>query len=254
MSDFTGKTVLVTGGAKGIGRFISRAFIDAGAQVFACGREEPSDFRDACPGAQFHPVDVRDRQAVHDWVYTAAGKSGGVDVLVNNAGLSQWKRLSAVDEAFWDQLIDTNLRGCMWGSQAAAEAMQGRGGAIINVASLAGKRGSKNNSVYCASKFGVVGLTQALAKELGSDGIRVNSICPVYIDTQGLLEQLSGDHPEVGDQEPTRFLQDWGSRNAALGRLPTGEECAAACLWLASAEAGAITGQNINVDCGVLPQ
>ena len=93
----------------------------------------------------------------------------------------------------------------------------------------------------------MIGLTQALAKELGPRQIRVNGVCPVYVNTDELLNNLSGDHPEIGDQEPQSFLDAWGKKNAALQRLPSGEECADLCLYLASDKASAITGQNINL-------
>ncbi|MBW1775707.1 MAG: SDR family oxidoreductase, partial [Deltaproteobacteria bacterium] len=109
-------------------------------------------------------------------------------------------------------------------------------------------------SVYCASKFGVNGITQALSKELGPRGIRVNAVCPVYVQTEGLLEALKEkDAPAQGDNVEC-YLQDFTAANAALQRLPTGEEIAQVCLFLASSGASAITGQCINVDCGVLPQ
>ena len=114
--------------------------------------------------------------------------------------------------------------------------------------------GSANNSVYCASKFGVNGITQSLAKELGPSGIRVNAVCPVYVETPGLLEALENkDSPPAG-QDTSTYLQDFAQSQAALKRLPLGNEVADICLYLASDTASAVTGQCINVDCGVLPQ
>jgi len=253
MADKINRTVVVTGGTKGIGLEIVRAFLAKGDRVFAAARSEVDGFGAQAPGAEFVRTDVRQRQEMEALMDRATKDSGRVDVMINNAGISIWKKLSGIDEEFADLLLETNLKGALWGCQAAAARMS-NGGVIINVASLAGKRGSANNSVYCASKFGMVGLTQALAKELGPAGIRVNGVCPVYVNTQSLLTNLSGDHPEVGEMKGQAFLDQWGSRSAALQRLPTGEECASLCVYLASEAAGAITGQNINVDCGVLPQ
>jgi len=253
MADFREKTVVITGGTKGIGLALTEAFLKQGASVFVGSRNDDEVFQERCPDARFIKTDVRDFDQVAGLAEQAVDQTGRLDIFVNNAGISIWKTLEKIDEAFWSLLIDTNLKGALWGCKAAARHLS-NGGVIVNVASLAGKRGSPNNSVYVASKFGMVGITQALAKELGPRGIRVNSICPVYINTASLLANLSGDHPEVGDKDPQAFLDDWGTRNAALQRLPTGEECAAFCLFLASDEASAITGQNINVDCGVLPQ
>ena len=128
-----------------------------------------------------------------------------------------------------------------------------QGGAIINISSIAGKRGSANNSVYCASKFGMNGLTQALAKEVGAQSIRVNAVCPVLIPTAGLLHALEGAYaPAHGDTEA--FMAHFTRANSALGRLPTGPDVGAMCVFLASDDASAVTGQCLNVDCGVFPQ
>jgi 3-oxoacyl-[acyl-carrier protein] reductase/meso-butanediol dehydrogenase/(S,S)-butanediol dehydrogenase/diacetyl reductase len=119
---------------------------------------------------------------------------------------------------------------------------------------LASKRGSANNSVYCASKFGVNGITQSLAKELGTKDIRVNAICPVYVKTPGLLEALENPQAPSQDQDTAKYLNDFAENQAALKRLPKGSEVADLCLYLASDASSAVTGQCINVDCGVLPQ
>jgi NAD(P)-dependent dehydrogenase (short-subunit alcohol dehydrogenase family) len=128
------------------------------------------------------------------------------------------------------------------------------GGSIINISSLAGKRGSANNSVYCAAKFGVNGITQSLAKELGPKGIRVNAVCPVYVRTEGLDEALAQPNSPTRGADTTRFLSDFASSQSALGSIPTADQIAATCVFLASSAAGAITGQCLNVDCGVMPQ
>jgi 3-oxoacyl-[acyl-carrier protein] reductase/meso-butanediol dehydrogenase/(S,S)-butanediol dehydrogenase/diacetyl reductase len=127
------------------------------------------------------------------------------------------------------------------------------GGSIINISSIAGKRGSTNNSAYVATKFAVNGLTQSLAKEFGPNGIRVNGICPVLIPTSGLINALRSPYsPANGD--PEKFIAKFAEDNAALKRLPTGAEIAKTCIFLASDTSSAVTGQNINVDCGVYPQ
>jgi 3-oxoacyl-[acyl-carrier protein] reductase/meso-butanediol dehydrogenase/(S,S)-butanediol dehydrogenase/diacetyl reductase len=127
------------------------------------------------------------------------------------------------------------------------------GASIINISSIAGKRGSSNNSAYCSSKFGVNGLTQSLSKELGPRGIRVNALCPVLIKTDGLIDALK-ENFSPAKLDPEKFITDFARDNSALKRLPTGEEVGNMAVFLASNEASAITGQCINVDCGVLPQ
>lgn len=255
MKSFRNKTVIVTGGTKGIGKEIAHRFGGLEATVIAAAR----NVRDVIAGKGsnfkllYREADVRDLQQMRDLVSLAFNETGRLDLFINNAGVSIWRPLNKVDESFFDMIIETNLKGCFWGCKAAAEVMQ-PGGSIINIASLAGKRGSANNSVYCASKFGVVGLTQALAKELGARGIRVNSVCPVYVKTDTLFDNLTEDHPEICQESPNEFLDDWAKKNAPLGRLPKATEIADLCVFLASPMASAITGQNINVDCGVLPQ
>ena len=163
-----------------------------------------------------------------------------------------WKPISKIDENFLEDILNTNLKSVFWGCKAASAAMKANS-SIINISSLAGKRGSTNNSAYVASKFGVNGLTQSLAKEFGSRNIRVNAVCPVLISTQGLLKALNHDDaPGKGD--PKKFIKNFTKSNSALLRMPTALEVGQTCVYLASENASAITGQCINVDCGVLPQ
>lgn len=249
--DLRGRSAVVTGGTRGIGLAIVRALSEAGASVVV-GARHPAAALDEL-GVAFRSTDVRNPEEVHALVAHACSLRGRIDLMVNNAGVSLWRALDGVDEAFWRQLIDTNLAGTLWGCQAAAARM-GPGGVILNLGSLAGKRGSANNSVYCASKFGVVGITQALAKELGPRQIRVNSVCPVYVRTDSLVGNLGGDHPDRPDADPQGFLDRFAESSTALGRLPLAEEVAKVCVFLASDAASAITGQNLNVDCGTMPQ
>lgn len=246
------KSVVITGGNRGIGLNITEGYINAGYFVVVGARQElglGSRFGDK---VKFVSTDVRDESAHRRLVDAAIEKTGSLDVYINNAGFSEWRPIADIDEKFLDDLISTNLKGAFWGCKAASSAMQD-GGCIINISSIAGKRGSSNNSAYCASKFGMNGLTQSLAKELGPRGIRVNALCPVLIPTDGLLEALkSPSSPAKGD--PASFIANFTAGNAALGRLPTGAEIAAMSLFLTSTAASAITGQCINVDCGVFPQ
>jgi 3-oxoacyl-[acyl-carrier protein] reductase/meso-butanediol dehydrogenase/(S,S)-butanediol dehydrogenase/diacetyl reductase len=191
-----------------------------------------------------------DHQALVD---AAIEWKGRLDVFINCAGFSAWRPISEVDENFWNDVIDTNLKGTFWGCKTAAQYLS-KSGSIINISSLAGKRGSANNSVYCASKFGVNGITQALAKELGPKNIRVNAVCPVYVETEGLKKALKNKKSPSNGQDVLLYLNQFARNNAALKRLPRAEEVAQLCVFLASSKASAITGQCINVDCGVLPQ
>ena len=245
--------VVVTGGTKGIGASISRKFYEQGAHVLIGSRNNNGFAESLGERARFLQVDVRSRPDHQALARAALKWSGRLDVYINGAGFSKWRPVNEIDETFWNEMIDTNLKGTFWGCQAAAEYMSG-GGCVINISSLAGKRGSANNSVYCASKFGVNGLTQALAKELGPKGIRVNAVCPVYVKTDGLLKALANAKSPSQGQDIDSFLNKFASESSALEHLPTTEEVAQVCLFLASLGASAITGQCINVDCGVFPQ
>lgn len=246
-------TVIITGGTKGIGRKIAEAFLADGATVIAASRSAPLEAKESAKGFFEMRADVREAKDHVRLVDFAKSKTGRLDAYVNCAGISIWKPIEKVDQEFWDLLLRTNLEGAYWGCQAASSALQ-KGGAIVNLSSLAGKRGSANNSVYCASKFGLNGITQALAKELGPRGIRVNAVCPVYVETETILESLKDPVSPAGGKPVGPYLAEFAKSQAALQRLPLAEEVAKACLWLASPNASAVTGQCINVDCGVLPQ
>lgn len=245
------QTAIVTGGTKGIGQAIARKLWDAGYHVLVASRHADASLDQA--RLKHLTADVRYYQDHKKCVDSALNWTERLDVYVNCAGFSRWSSIQKVDEAFIDDMLDTNLKGTFWGCKAASEHMQA-GASIINISSLAGKRGSKNNSVYCASKFAVNGMTQALAKELGEKGIRVNAVCPVYVQTAGVMEALMEAEAPPMQSDLTRYFSDFARQNAALGRLPLDREVANVCYFLASDAASAITGQCINVDCGVLPQ
>lgn len=246
------KTAVITGGSKGIGLSIAKVFLRANFNVYVGARSE-GDLKDSYHDKlSFKKTDVRIESEVVNLISSAANETGRLDVVINNAGYSEWRPIEAIDQNFLNDIFATNLMGAFWGCKAAISKMS-NGGSIINISSIAGKRGSANNSAYVASKFGMNGLTQALAKEVGHKNIRVNGVCPVLIPTNGLLEALKSPYApaqNAGIEFITKFSQD----QTALKRLPTGEEVAAMCLFLASDAASAITGQNINVDCGVFPQ
>lgn len=245
------KTVAITGGTKGIGRAIAELFLREGFGVAVCSRgSRPKDL----PGEIFHaPVDVRSKEAVENFVAAVVKNFGRLDVFVNNAGVSRWRPIEAIDEKFAKEILETNVLGTMWGCAAAARVMTS-GGAIVNISSLAGKRGSANNSAYCASKFAVNGITQALAKELGPRGIRVNAACPVYVETDSVLQALKEKDSPAKGESVQKYLKDFAKTQTALGKLPTEEEVADLVYFLSGERASAITGQCVNIDCGTLPQ
>jgi NAD(P)-dependent dehydrogenase (short-subunit alcohol dehydrogenase family) len=246
------RCVIVTGGNRGIGLEITEAFVVAGYVVVVGARNGAGLAERFGDRISFVAVDVREEADHLRLVHVARERAGGVSCYVNNAGFSEWRPIGDIDASFLDTIISTNLKSAFWGCKAALRAMA-EGGSIINISSIAGKRGSANNSAYCATKFGMNGLTQALAKEVGPRGIRVNAVCPVLVPTAGLVEALQApDAPAGGD--PAGFISRFAEENAALRRLPSAAEVAAMCVFLASEAASAITGQCINVDCGVFPQ
>jgi len=246
------RTVLITGGSKGLGKKLAESFFANGDYVAVAARNSHDLFLPA-ERFRFIKTDVRYPGELEKAVSETVAWTGQLNVMINNAGQSAWKPLAEINETFWDDMINTNMKSVMFGCKAAAHVMK-TGDSIINISSLAGKRGSANNAVYCASKFGVNGITQSLAKELGTRGIRVNAVCPVYLRTDGLEEALNtADSPSKG-MDITFFLKEFARTQTALGVLPTEEQVADTCLFLSSKAAGAITGQCINIDCGVLPQ
>ena len=247
------RTVVVTGGGRGLGADITRAFHAAGDRLVIASRTDSGLAEQLGDRVRFVECDAEQPESMRNAMQAAQAWAGRLDVLVNNAGRSAWRPLADIDEAFWDGMLATNLKSVLFGTQAAA-ALFGSGGVVINISSLAGKRGSANNSVYCAAKFGVNGLTQALAKELGPRGTRVNAVCPVYIQTEGLLEALEDPLSPTQGRKIEGYLEEFATSQTALGRLPSGQQVAATCVYLASSAASAITGQCINVDCGVMPQ
>jgi NAD(P)-dependent dehydrogenase (short-subunit alcohol dehydrogenase family) len=247
------RTVIVTGGSRGIGAAISEAFHAAGFRVVIASRTDSGVAARLGERGRFIGTDVRRRDSLRNLIDETIDWAGRLDVLVNNAGVSAWRPLADIDEEFWQEMVDTNLKSMLFACQAAAPHLK-RGGSIVSISSLAGKRGSANNSVYCATKFGVNAVTQSLAKELGPSGIRVNAVCPVYIETPGLEQALNENLSPTGGQPVAQYLESFAATQSALGVLPTADQVAATCVFLASPAAGAITGQCLNVDCGVLPQ
>jgi 3-oxoacyl-[acyl-carrier protein] reductase/meso-butanediol dehydrogenase/(S,S)-butanediol dehydrogenase/diacetyl reductase len=248
----TDKVAIVTGGNRGIGLGITKRLVLSGYKVFVGARQKPELDKELYKKVFFQYTDVREEQDHIKLIEFAIKKFGKIDCYINNAGYSEWMPIDKIDDEFLSNILNTNLKGAFWGSKAASKYLK-KGGTIINISSLAGKRGSSNNSAYVASKFGMNGLTQSLAKELGPKGIRVNAVCPVLIATKGLLEALNTKYAP-GNKNPEEFISNFTTNNSALNRMPKSDEVGDLCVFLASDNASAITGQCINIDCGVLPQ
>ena len=246
------RTVVITGGSKGIGWELVKVFAKDGYKVISGSRSVREDVpADISKNIKQLEIDVKNREDHLKLVKAAIDWNGTLDCYINNAGFSEWRSLPDIDNKFISEIFETNLFGYFWGAQAAETALK-EGGSIINISSLAAKRGTPNNSAYSATKFGVTGLTQSLCKELGPKGIRVNAVCPVLVETPGLLDALDSKHSPANN-DTNKFLANFAINQTALNRLPTVNEVAQLCLFLASDNASGITGQSINVDCGVLP-
>ena len=189
MVDLTGKVAVVTGGTKGIGRAIAEAILEAGGSVLVGARTE-KDVRAAedALGDRARGVvwDVRDPEQCVAGIEAAVEAFGGVDILVNNAGVGRWGAVAELSIEDWDAVIETNLSGLFYCSRAGIPRLKERGGGwIINIGSLAGKNAFPDGAAYNASKFGLIGFSEALMQEVRHDGIRVTYIMPGSVATPG---------------------------------------------------------------------
>jgi len=239
----TGKRVVVVGGARGIGGEIATRFSVEGARVSVLDRLVDQG-RTLCDsiGASFHEVDLLDPDAAKAATEDAVTALGGVDVLVNSAGILRFAPLLEVSVLEWNQIFSINTRAMLTTMQVAATSMiaAGTGGKIINIASMAAKKGGAGEGVYAASKAAVVALTRVAALEWGAHGITANSLCPGYI-----LTEMGAD---------TRTDEDvklW-STYSPLGRLGQAADVAGVAAFLASSDGDYLTGQAINVTGGMV--
>lgn len=232
MAGVTGKIVLVTGGASGIGRAIADCFKANGATVLTADVSAEADL--VC--------DVSNEAQVQAMVSSVQERHGRLDVAVNNAGIlgPLGKLLTDVDEHEWDRAMDVNLKGvflCMKHELRVMAAL--KRGAIINLSSVMGFLAAPKNPAYSAAKHGVLGLTKAAAVQFAGRGIRINAICPGLVDT-GMAAQISNDET----------LGDFPKPFVPMGRLAAPSEIAEVALWLASESSSYLTGEAIGVDGG----
>ncbi len=242
-----GKTALVTGGASGIGAATARRLAAEGARVAIGDLDEQAAASVAGELDGFAcAMDVSDAASVRAGVAAVTAQLGDVDVLVNNAGTDRFAFFVNTDEELWDFVLGVNLRGTLAVTHAVLPGMQERrGGAIVNVASEAGRVGSQGSVVYSAAKAGVIGFTKAVARESARYRVRCNAVAPGPIETP-LLNAAPALLGEIGE----RLKQ--GMVNATvMGRSGEPEEVAAAIAFLASDDASYVTGQTLNVSGGL---
>jgi 3-oxoacyl-[acyl-carrier protein] reductase len=244
---FDGQVVFITGGSSGIGHAIVQRFAAEGATVLFTYKSSETaaiqleaGIRSAGRKAKAIALDVSSHQDTMDVVEQAVQEFGPIEVLINNAGVTEDGFLMLMEENSWDKVIDTNLKGAYNCCKAVLPSMIGsRRGVIINISSVSALAGVKSQTNYSASKAGLIGLTRALSKEVAGKRIRVNAVAPGYIATDMLAK--------VPERIRQQFIQ-----HIACGRLGEADEVAKAVLFLASEDASYIYGQTIVVDGGMI--
>ena len=248
MFDLTGKTALVTGGSRGLGRAIALALAGQGADVainYRGNAEAAEEVAQQITAAGRRAVTIQGdtsggREACEAITKAAIDGLGSVHILVNNAGITRDNLLMRMDADEWNAVIDTNLSGPFWMTRAIARPMlKARAGRIINMSSAAGRMGNAGQANYAAAKAGLIGLTKTTARELASRGITCNAIAPGLITTD-----LTSDLPEAA----TEALKGM----TPLGYIGSVEDVAAAAVYFASDEARYVTGQVLGVDGGIV--
>ena len=235
------KVAIVTGAAKGIGFATAKRFSEEGAKVMIAD-VNPDAVKaavDLIPGSEAYVVNVTDRASIEAAVDQIMQRHGRIDVLINNAGITQDARLVKMTEAQFDAVIDVNLKGVFNCTQLVVPHMLEAGkGAVVNASSVVGIYDNFGQTNYSATKFGVIGFTKTWARELGVKGIRVNAVCPGFIAT------------EIVKAMPEKILQDI-ERRSWLGRLGAPEEMANVYLFLASDEASYVNGVALEASGGI---
>lgn len=242
MFDLTGKTALVTGASGGIGGAIAKALYDAGASVGLSGtRVEPLEALAAELGERAHvlPCNLGDAAAVDALPKQAIEVMGGLDILVNNAGITRDQLFMRMSDEDWAQVLEVNLTSTMRLCRAVMRPMmKARWGRIVNISSIVGATGNPGQVNYAASKAGMVGMTKSIAYEVASRGITANCVAPGFIAT-AMTDKLTDEQKDkINVQIPA-------------SRMGTPEEIAAAVLYLASPEAGYVTGATLHVNGGM---
>jgi NAD(P)-dependent dehydrogenase (short-subunit alcohol dehydrogenase family) len=249
--DLTGKVAIVTGGAMGIGEATARKLAQSGASVTVFDVDRERGARSAAAIAKngavcdFLPCDISKSAEISESVDTVAGKLGGIDILVSNAGIQLYGDVVTTTEEDWDRLLGVNLKSCFLVSKFVIPHMLKRGGSIVIVGSVQSMTAIANSVAYVVSKHALLGLTRAMALDYAQKGIRVNCVCPGAIDTP-MLHWAAGLSPD-----PEKVIHTC-ERMHAMGRIGKAEEVADSIVYLVSPMASFITGAALVVDGGML--
>ncbi len=248
-----GKSALITGAARGIGKVFAQAYVREGAYVAIADIDLAMAEKTAAEiGANAYPVklDVTDQASIDAAVATVVAQRGGIDILINSAALFDLAPISEISRASYDRLFAINVGGTLFMLQAAAKAMikRGKGGKIINMASQAGRRGEALVAVYCATKAAVISLTQSAGLNLIQYGINVNAIAPGVVDGEHWdgVDALFAKYENRPLGEKKRLV----GQSVPFGRMGTAEDLVGMAIFLASPEAEYIVAQTYNVDGG----
>jgi len=251
MTELTGHHALVTGGGTGIGLAIATAFADAGAQVTITGRRAEILEQVAAGQPNLHPqvMDVTDPSSVTAGVAAAIKTSGNIDICIANAGITEGRGLTKTDLEFWRKIMATNLDGAFLTIRECMHTMhRQKWGRVIAVSSIAGLRGSKGTAAYTASKHGVIGLIRALSVDYMGSGITFNALCPGYVDTPIIDQNVTSIAARTGmsDADARALMVDANPH----GKLIAPSEVAAAALWLCGPGSDSINGQAVEIAGG----
>lgn len=245
---FSGKSVIVTGGTSGIGLATADLFARSGANLIVTGKNRDKGLKalkqiKGKGNVEFFKGNVSIYADAEKLIALAEKKHGGLDVLVNNAGVYLAKKIDETSEEEWDWIMNTNLKGVYVVSKHSIKSLRKSRGCIVNVASVSGLVGVRNEAAYCASKGGVIQLTKAMALDYAGDGIRVNAVCPGDVETPMMWEALNRVEDKNMAVEKDKALHP-------LGRFGKADEVAKLILYLASEDAAFVTGSAVSIDGG----
>ena len=244
MFSLQNRVAIVTGASQGIGKTIARLFSEAGAHVVCIARNEQK-IKDLVNiiskngnSASYKPCDINDGDLLQETIKSVINDYGKIDILVNNAGITRDSLVLRMNNSQWDDVLNTNLKGAFFSTKSVLRSMmKNKYGRIINITSIVGLQGNSGQSNYSASKAGLIGFSQSVAKEVASRGITINCIAPGWIETE-----MTNNLPQDKKSEIIK--------NIPIGKTGKTEDIAYTALFLASKESNYITGQTITVDGG----